>query len=84
MAPPCPVIGPESFGPRAQPPHHPSSPPRNPECAFNPLGLTDDLEAFAKLKERRLVLLTIVKKLRKSSQSVSPLCSDVFLLRYDP
>ncbi|KAM1746759.1 hypothetical protein ACFX11_013363 [Malus domestica] len=37
------------------------------------IGLANDPEAFAELRERRLALLTVAKKLRKRCQSVSPL-----------
>ncbi|KAM1701585.1 hypothetical protein ACFXTN_024839 [Malus domestica] len=37
------------------------------------IGLANDPEAFAELRERRLALLTVAKKLRKRCQSVSPI-----------
>ncbi|KAM1062573.1 hypothetical protein COP2_027555 [Malus domestica] len=37
------------------------------------IGLANDPEAFAELRERRLALLTVAKKLRKHCQSVSPI-----------
>ncbi|KAM2085303.1 hypothetical protein ACFX1R_023000 [Malus domestica] len=37
------------------------------------IGLANDPEAFAELRERRLALLTVAKKLRKRCQFVSPL-----------